>query len=36
MAQPIIVTLPDRLGKAEALPRLKASLSDAQSSRVVG
>ena len=32
MAQPIIVTLPHRLGKEEALRRLKASLSDAQSS----
>src|SRR5262249_6884557 len=32
MAQPIIVTLPHRLGKDEALRRLKASFSDAQSS----
>ena len=32
MAQPIIVTLPHRLGKEEALRRLKASFSDAQSS----
>jgi hypothetical protein len=32
MAQPIVVTLPHRLGKAEALRRLKASFSDAQSS----
>jgi hypothetical protein len=29
---PIVVTLPHRLGKAEALRRLKASFSDAQSS----
>jgi hypothetical protein len=32
MAQPIIVTLPHRLGKAEALRRLQASFSNAQSS----
>jgi hypothetical protein len=32
MSQPIVVTLPHRLGKAEALRRLKASFSDAQSS----
>jgi hypothetical protein len=32
MSQPIIVTLPHRLGKAEALRRLKTSLGDAQSS----
>src|ERR1051326_6981317 len=32
MSQPIIVTLPHRLGKAEALRRLKTSLRDAQSS----
>jgi hypothetical protein len=32
MAQPIIITLPHRLGKDEALRRLKASFSDAQSS----
>ena len=31
MAQPIIVTLPHRLGKAEALRRLKASFGDVQS-----
>jgi len=31
MTQPIIVTLPHRLGKAEAVRRLKASFSDAQS-----
>jgi Putative polyhydroxyalkanoic acid system protein (PHA_gran_rgn) len=31
MSQPIIVTLPHRLGKAEALRRLKTSFSDAQS-----
>ena len=30
MSQPIVVTLPHRLGKAEALRRLKASFSDAQ------
>ena len=29
-SQPIVVTLPHRLGKAEALRRLKASFSDAQ------
>ena len=29
---PIVVTLPHRLGKAEALRRLKTSFSDAQSS----
>jgi hypothetical protein len=32
MSQPIVVTLPHRLGKAEALRRLNASFSDAQSS----
>ncbi len=32
MSQPIVVSLPHRLGRAEALRRLKASLSDAQSS----
>ena len=32
MAQPIIVTLPHRLGKAEALRRLQASFNNAQSS----
>jgi hypothetical protein len=32
MSQPIVVTLPHRLGKAEALRRLQASFSDAQSS----
>jgi nitrite reductase/ring-hydroxylating ferredoxin subunit len=32
MSQPIVVTLPHQLGKAEALRRLQASLSDAQSS----
>jgi len=32
MSQPIIVTLPHRLGKAEALRRLQASFSNAQSS----
>ena len=32
MSQPIVVTLPHRLGKAEAVRRLKASFSDAQSS----
>src|SRR5512139_2654487 len=31
MSQPIVVSLPHRLGKAEALRRLKASFSDAQS-----
>jgi hypothetical protein len=31
MSQPIVVTLPHQLGKAEALRRLKASFSDAQS-----
>jgi hypothetical protein len=31
MSQPIIVTLPHRLGKAEAVRRLQASFSDAQS-----
>jgi hypothetical protein len=31
MSQPIIVSLPHRLGKAEALRRLQASFSDAQS-----
>jgi len=30
MAQPIIVTLPHRLGKAEALRRLQASFNNAQ------
>ena len=30
MSQPIVVSLPHRLGKAEALRRLKASFSDAQ------
>ena len=30
MSQPIVVTLPHRLGKAEALQRLQASFSDAQ------
>jgi hypothetical protein len=30
MSQPIVVTLPHRLGKVEALRRLKASFSDAQ------
>jgi hypothetical protein len=30
MSQPIVVTLPHQLGKAEALRRLKASFSDAQ------
>jgi hypothetical protein len=29
MSQPIVVSLPHRLGKAEALRRLKASFSDA-------
>jgi hypothetical protein len=32
MSQPIVVTLPHQLGKAEALRRLQASLSDAHSS----
>jgi hypothetical protein len=32
MSQPIVVTLPHRLGKAEAVRRLQASFSDAQSS----
>ena len=32
MSQPIVVTLPHRLGKAEALRRLQASFSSAQSS----
>ena len=32
MSQPIVVTLPHQLGKAEALRRLRASFSDAQSS----
>ena len=32
MAQPIIVTLPHRRGKAEALRRLQASFNNAQSS----
>jgi hypothetical protein len=32
MSRPIIVTLPHRLGKAEALRRLQASFSNAQSS----
>jgi Putative polyhydroxyalkanoic acid system protein (PHA_gran_rgn) len=31
MSQPIVVSLPHRLGKAEALRRLKASFNDAQS-----
>jgi hypothetical protein len=31
MAQPIVVTLPHRLGKAEALRRLQVSFHDAQS-----
>jgi Putative polyhydroxyalkanoic acid system protein (PHA_gran_rgn) len=31
MSQPIVVTLPHRLGKAEALRRLQASFSNAQS-----
>ena len=30
MSQPIVVSLPHRLGKAEALQRLQASLNDAQ------
>jgi hypothetical protein len=32
MSQPIVVTLPHRLGKAEALRRLKQSFTDAQPS----
>ena len=32
MSQPIVVTLPHQLGKAEALRRLKTSFGDAQSS----
>jgi Putative polyhydroxyalkanoic acid system protein (PHA_gran_rgn) len=32
MSQPIVVTLPHRLGKAEALRRLQGSFRDAQSS----
>jgi hypothetical protein len=32
MSQPIVVTLPHQLGKAEALRRLQASFSNAQSS----
>jgi hypothetical protein len=32
MSQPIVVTLPHQLGKAEALKRLKTSFGDAQSS----
>ena len=32
MAQPIVVTLPHRLGKTEALRRLQVSFRDAQSS----
>ena len=32
MSQPIVVTLPHRLGKAEALRRLQISFRDAQSS----
>src|SRR5688572_21426951 len=32
MSQPIIVTLPHQLGKAEAVRRLKASFSDTQQS----
>ena len=32
MSQPIVVTLPHRLGKAEALRRLQVSFRDAQSS----
>jgi Putative polyhydroxyalkanoic acid system protein (PHA_gran_rgn) len=32
MSEPIVVTLPHRLGKAEALRRLKTGFSDAQSS----
>jgi hypothetical protein len=31
MSQPIVVSLPHRLGKAEALRRLKASFRDGQS-----
>ena len=31
MSQPIVVTLPHQLGKAEAVRRLRASFSDAQS-----
>jgi hypothetical protein len=31
MSQPIVVSLPHRLGKAEALRRLKASFTDVQS-----
>ena len=30
MSQPIVVSLPHRLGKAEALRRLKASFNDAE------
>ena len=32
MSDPIVVTLPHRLGRAEALRRLQANFSDAQSS----
>jgi Putative polyhydroxyalkanoic acid system protein (PHA_gran_rgn) len=32
MSEPIVVTLPQRLGKAEALRRLKTGFGDAQSS----
>ena len=32
MSQPIVVTLPHRLGKAEALRRLQVSFRDARSS----
>ena len=32
MSQPIVVSLPHRLGKAEALRRLQTSFNDAQSS----
>jgi hypothetical protein len=32
MSQPIVVTIPHRLGRAEAQRRLQASFSDAQSS----
>ena len=32
MSQPIVVSIPHRLGKAEAMRRLKASFSDAHSS----
>jgi hypothetical protein len=32
MSQPIVVSLPHRLGKAEALRRLQAGFNDAQSS----